>query len=114
MVILSDNSSGAASIRNRAIYEKDKRISESQTFTIRVQGFCKPNGALWNINELVELRSTSLDYDGELLIDSVNFQKGNSGNITELELVNPDAYDFRDLPKRKTQRLMFEGEAVTS
>ena len=113
MVVVSDNSSGAASIRNRAIYEKDKRISESQTFTVRVQGFCKPSGDLWDINQLVDLRSNSLDFTGLLLIDSVNFQKDNSGNKTELELINPDAYDFRDLPKRKTQRIMFEGEAVT-
>ena len=113
MVIVSDNSSGAASIRNRAIYEKDKRISESQKFNVRVQGFCKQNGDLWDVNELVEIRSNSLDFAGLLLIDSVSFNKTNTGNKTELELINPDAYDFRDLPKRKTQRIMFEGEAVT-
>ena len=106
MVVVTDNSSGSASIRNRAIYEKDKRISESQTFTVKVQGFCKPNGNLWNINELVELRSNSLDYNGQLLIDSVVFRKTNSGNITEMDLINPDAYDFRDLPKKRTQRMV--------
>ena len=106
MVLVTDNSSGTVSIRNRAIYEKDKRISESQTFTVRVQGFCKPNGDLWDINELVELRSNSLDYTGQLLIDSVVFRKTNSGNITEMDLINPDAYDFRDLPKKRTQRMV--------
>ena len=103
MVFLSDSASKEAEVINRAKYERDKRSSVSDIFNATVQGFCDENKRLWRINELVELDSPSLDYSGSLLIDSVSFEKNSSGNLTILKLLNPDAHNFKDKAKPKTQ-----------
>lgn len=105
-VIIADNSPKAPKAKTRAIYEKDKRISMASTFKVDVTGYCKQDGKLWALNELVELKSDSLDFEGLLLVESINFVKSNSGSITQLELVNQDAYDFKDKAKAKTQKPM--------
>jgi len=94
LLLLGENSVNSSDASQRASYEADIRAAKSEIFNVTVQGWFQRDGSLWDINKIVGLRSSYLDHDGDLLIDSVNFTKSNSGTFTDLSLVRPDAYQF--------------------
>ena len=94
LLIIGENSSNNSNSNQRAAYEASVRAARSETFEVAVQGWFQNDGTLWDINQIVALRSRYLDHDGDLLVDSVSFSKSVSGTITTMKLVRPDAYQF--------------------
>jgi len=94
LLLVGENSANSQNAQQRASYESNIRAAKSETFNVTVQGWFQRNGDLWDINNLVGLRSSYLDHDGDLLIDGVTFSKSNAGTTTALTLVRPDAYQF--------------------
>ena len=94
LLLVGENSNNQQTATQRAAYEANIRSAKSEVFNVSVQGWFQRDGSLWDINQIVGLRSSYLDHDGDLLVDSVSFSKSVSGTITNLTLVRPDAYQF--------------------
>ncbi len=55
-------------------------------------GWRQSSGDLWDINTLVSVDLPAVFYSGDMLIESVSFVLTDSGQVTRLSLVKPDAY----------------------
>lgn len=81
-----------AGCETRANAELVKRAAKSLKLTMTVQGWRQGNGQLWTPNTLVYCKSDSLLTDGTFLATKTTFSLDESGEKTEIELVNPAAY----------------------
>jgi prophage tail gpP-like protein len=100
-VIIAESQADGAEAEKRADWEMRRRLGKSKVASISVQGWRQRDGRLWLQNESVFIRSPWLDLDEPLLIKDVQFDYGEGGEITELELVLPDS--LLPEPKRKTK-----------
>ena len=76
----------------RANWELAVRIANSVKVAVTVYGWTTPNGQLWKVNELVDVKVPTLGIDGEMLISSVNFNLSDDGSTTQFDLVHKDAF----------------------
>lgn len=71
-----------------------------------VSGF-SANGELWNIGKLVQVKDSKKGVIGEFLIKEIKWTSAGNGEITELSLTYPDAYQATEeisaLTERKTK-----------
>lgn len=82
-----------AGARRRADWEARIRAAKSVTPTITVQGWRQPHGKLWPINVIAHVSAPRLiGIEGDMLISQVEFSVGESGNVTQLSIVRPDAF----------------------
>lgn len=81
--------------RRRAAWEARTRAAQAEAVTIVVRGWQQyPDGPLWPVNALVAVGSPTLGIDGELLIATADYSvDGQGGEVTQLRLVRPDAFD---------------------
>lgn len=97
-VIVSENFSSNELAIERANYEASKASAEGTRFKVVVQGWRQSNGDLWDVNQVIALRSPALNYSGYLLCESVTFTKSQGGGTTTtLGLVRSDAYQFEPI-----------------
>lgn len=92
-IIRPDKGYSTADARRRADWEARIRAARAETVTIGVQGWAQPNGTLWPINALTRVTAPrTIGVDGEMLISEVEYSIGESGQVTRLHLVRPDAF----------------------
>lgn len=75
----------------RVTAEKELQGSDEITVTVTVQGWLRPSGGLWDINQKVRVVSPMLVMDGSLALipKSITFSQDNQGGTrTTLELCN--------------------------
>lgn len=104
--VLAANASDASNMKKVAEWEATIRAARSASITITVQGWEQTaGGRLWEPGELVELHSDWLQVGTptDFLINAVTFTlDDNSGTLTELELVRPDAYESKpEVPEQE-------------
>lgn len=93
LLIRPDKGMDAAEARRRADWEARHRAATSVSISITVLGWKQSNGALWQPNALTRVRApTLLGVDGDLLISQVEYTIGDGGQITQLQLMRPDAF----------------------
>ena len=94
LLIVADTGANDATAQERATWEANTRLGRSAEAGITVQGWRQtPNGALWEPNTLIRVRSPWLRLDGEMLIRQITMNKSGSGTTTKLDLVSPQAFE---------------------
>lgn len=79
--------------RRRADWEARIRAARSETVTISVLGWHQPRGrGLWPLNALVDVNAPSIGVGGQMLISQVEHTLSETGEVTQLRLVRPDAF----------------------
>ena len=93
LLIRPEKSGTAKDARQRADWEARIRAARAETVTIAVQGWTQPNGAVWPINAIANVRASSLiGVNGDMLISQAEHTIGDGGRVTQLRLVRPDAF----------------------
>jgi prophage tail gpP-like protein len=78
--------------RARADWEARIRAARAESVAVTVQGWHQPSGELWPLNAVVPVRARAIGVDGDLLIAEVTHTVSESGQVTHLSLVRPDAF----------------------
>lgn len=106
LVIVADGQANAADCQRRADWERSTRIGRARRFSVVTAGWLQAiGGDLWQLNQLVTLKSESTGVYDKLLIASIEFTLDESGELTTLELAPADAYltsDFDIAPDADT------------
>lgn len=96
LVIIAANAGIGADLVAAAQWEATVRAARGSKLSVTVQGWRQTiGGPIWNPGELVEVKSDWLQLTAptDFMINAVRFTKSNeSGTLTELELMRPDAY----------------------
>jgi prophage tail gpP-like protein len=100
-VIVAESQADGTEAQQRADWEMRRRLGKSKLANVSVQGWRQRDGRLWLQNESVFIQSPWLDLYEPLLIKDVQFEYGDGGEVTELQLVLPDS--LLPEPKRKTK-----------
>lgn len=101
LILNHENPTNDASSGDRASYESEIRAAKSMTAEVELQGWFQSEKRLWDINELVYLDAGFLGLRRQMLIEKVQFNKGNGGTTTTLSLIRPDAYGFKKNVKKE-------------
>ena len=94
-IVVSQNSITPADAQAKAKYEQGIRAAKSTELTIVVQGWRqKEGGELWRPDLLVSLTAPWLQIfkPTDFLIRAVEYKMDNGGELCQLSLVRPDAY----------------------
>lgn len=104
LIIIADGQIDTKKAMVRAKWEASVRRGKSRTFTIPVQGWKRKDGSLWPLNKLVAVKSQWLGLADTLLIAGINYKLDHEGEIAELALIPPEAYEVlpEDTIKKKT------------
>lgn len=94
LIIVSDGQADARRCAQQAQFEASVREAKSRVVTITVQGWRKPDGGLWKINQLIKVKSAWLRLDEIMLIGGVSFSISDGGSITQLLLYPKNAFDI--------------------
>jgi len=93
LLIRPDKGYSVADARRRADWEARIRAARAETVTITVLGWKQPSGAIWPLNTLTRVRAPRLiGVDGDMLISQAEHTISESGKVTQLRLVRPDAF----------------------
>lgn len=93
LLIRPDRGYSLTDARRRADWEARIRAARAATATITVLGWKQSNGVLWPLNALTRVKCPRLiGIDGEALISQVDHTISESGQVTQLRLVRPDAF----------------------
>ncbi len=83
---------------DRAQWEATVRAARAFKVTVEAQGWRQTlrnaeAGPLWKLNQRVPIRIPTLQFEGELLLEGITFSRdGESGTLSQLVFVRPDAY----------------------
>ncbi|QUM72177.1 phage baseplate assembly protein [Sphingopyxis granuli] len=94
LILIGEDQSTTAGVRNRAAFEATTRAAKSQRATVPVVGWRRPDGQLWTPNVLVSLISPFLLIDGTMLVSEVAYVKDDRGTVTELTVTPPEAFNL--------------------
>lgn len=89
--------------RRRADWEARIRAAKAETVNVTVRGWKQPSDdVLWPTNAIATVKAPAIGVDGDLLISQVDYSlDGDGGEITQLRLVRPDAFDPEPTAKVK-------------
>jgi prophage tail gpP-like protein len=87
-----------AATLERTKWQMARDYGESINLKVKVRGFHAPDGTLWQVNRLIHVTDERLNLDHELLIVSVEFNKGADGTLTEMELAPQGAFTPEPVP----------------
>lgn len=95
LLVLAEGALVFESAKDRAGWEATVRAARSNTVSVVVQGWRqRPDGALWNLNELAHVLLPGAALDAVLLVNELRFSRDReAGTLTELGLTRKDAYD---------------------
>lgn len=94
LVIRPDKGYSTADARRRADWEARTRAAKAETAVVSVQGWTQPSGELWPLNALVRVKAPRMiGVDGDMLISQRELSIGDGGQVTQLHLVRPDAFE---------------------
>ena len=82
-----------AAARRRADWEARTRAALADAVVVTVQGWRRPSGTPWPVNALTHVVAPKMiGVDGDMLISQVERTMDESGRVTQLHLVRPDAF----------------------
>nr|DAH42893.1 MAG TPA: 43 kDa tail protein [Caudoviricetes sp.] len=91
--ILAESQADATYCRQRARWEAANRLAASRVVNLTVQGWLDGDGNVWAPNRLVTVSDDCLKIGNDLLITDVALRLSENGSVTELRLVDPQAYE---------------------
>lgn len=94
LIVLAEDMGSASTYKQRAEWERNVRRGRSKRVTARVTGWRNAAGELWRANTIVHLTSSSLSTDADLLVAGGTYILDDQGEVTELKLVSPSAFDL--------------------
>lgn len=114
LLVVSDAETSSAAAKDRATWEANTRLGKSAEAQVVVQGWRQsPGGALWQPNMLVQVTSSWLRLDGEMIIRQVSFGKDDSGGTTtRLDVVSPQSFEPEPPDGQKGKRMKRQGKAT--
>ncbi|HEY6037145.1 MAG TPA: hypothetical protein VIV58_22855 [Kofleriaceae bacterium] len=93
LVVRPEKGYDHASAKKRADWEARIRAAKSATLMVTVRGWRQPNGKLWPVNAISHVDAPRLfRVKGDMLISQVEYGLDDSGQLTTLHLVRPDAF----------------------
>ncbi len=92
LMIHAEQKATASYLSGRAEWEARSRAAKAKVARVTVVGWRQSNGQIWTINRVVPISSSLLNIDEEMLIAEVSFELSDSGMLTNMRLVRPDAY----------------------
>lgn len=93
LVVVAESAVDPATAQERAEWERTVRIARSASITATLRGWRQgTNGPLWELNQLVEVYVSRWRFRDLLLVDGLEFTRGDDGTRTTLRLVRPNAY----------------------
>jgi prophage tail gpP-like protein len=106
LMILAEDLGDGVTYGQRIAWERAVRFGKSIRSTVTVQGWRErgPSGPLWTPNKLVHLTDHWQGVDEDLLIVSVAFRLDEGGQLTELELTRPEAFDTIAMEKHTKKK----------
>lgn len=97
LMILAEEQATGGSAASRAQFAATVRAGRAQTGSLTVQGDRDAGGALWAPSTLVNVNAAVLGLQGNLLIREVKFRADDSGTVTVLDVVRPEAYSLGEV-----------------
>lgn len=100
LIVLAESHGQNASLRDRAEWERNVRRGRSARGSITVQGWSRPDGALWQPNTLVPVTSPLLwlgmnGVPAEMLVVGCTWTLDDSGGtLTELAIARPESFQL--------------------
>lgn len=104
-LIMAENAVDNDGAQKRAEFEASFRSAKAGQLNVVVQDWRQKDGSLWDVNQLIQADIRSLGVKGELLIQRVKFDQSENGRMTELELIRPDAFEFKKEIKKESDPL---------
>lgn len=93
LVVIAEGPLDSATARERADWERTVRVARSAAITATVRGWRQtPAGRLWTLNELVAVTVHRWGFSDRLLLDGLEFTRGDDGTKTALRLIRPSSY----------------------
>ena len=100
LTIIGEQSQAEAEAQARVQWEANVRAARARSAGYTVQGWTEvPDGALWRPGRLVHVVDDWSGLDAELLISATTQSLSASGTLTDLDLVQPDAFAQRAEPE---------------
>ncbi len=94
-LILAENAVDADGAQKRAEWEASFRAAESTKVNVTVQGWRTKDGELWETNKIVHANIRSIGINQDMLIARVKYDESERGRRVEMELIRPDAFEFK-------------------
>lgn len=95
LIILNDEITTAEGAARRGQWERQRSIAQSNTVEYTITGWRNPNtGKLVATNEIVPVKDEIIGIDGDMLISGFMLDEGESGRVTVLSVVRPEALDM--------------------
>jgi prophage tail gpP-like protein len=93
LVVIAESAVDTTTAQERADWERTVRWARSASFVATVRGWRqKWGGPLWELNQLVAVKVPRWGFEADLLVDSLEFSRGDDGTRTTLRLVRADSY----------------------
>lgn len=100
LVVLAEHGTSSKSLADRAAWEVKVRMGRGKRGGCTVVGWRTGTdgqaGPLWQPNTLVQVTSSRMNIDREMLIVSCSYQLTEQGRVTELTFARPEAFDLVD------------------
>jgi len=94
-LLISENPGDSDGAQKRAQWESSFKAAKGMEVAVSTQGWTQKGGELWASNQTVHLDCRSIGLKQDLLIQRVRFELSENGKRTELELIRPDAFEFK-------------------
>lgn len=104
-LLLSENPADMSGAQKRAEWEASIRAAKACQVNVVVVDWTQKNGELWATNQITHVDCPSIGIKQDMLIQRVKFEQSENGRITELELIRPDAFEFRPELKKENDPL---------
>lgn len=92
LVIMAEKAADKAFCRERAIWERARRIGNSIPLQYDVNGWRQVSGLLWQPNMMVSVDDEIGKVSGRFVISEVTWSYGPAGEITTLSCLPPEAF----------------------
>lgn len=107
LIVISEGGGSKKELETRAAWERNLRAGRSRRITYTVQGHRSSAGRVWPVNELVTVQDPLLDCNEALILAAVTLRYDDAGEVAELELARPEAFDVLIPPKKPSRRKGF-------
>lgn len=112
IVIINESQGDGKTAQQRAEWEASLRSAKACNVSVVVVGWTQKDGELWATNQIVFIDCPSIGIKQDMLISKVNFELSENGKITELELIRPDAFEFKLKIKKEKDPLDLLGWSI--
>ncbi|MEM7746074.1 MAG: phage baseplate assembly protein [Pseudomonadota bacterium] len=97
LIVLAERQGDGISLGDRARHEAALRRGRARRWTYTIQSWLRPDGALWETAEEVEVTDSFMGLESErLLVIETEFSIDDGGEITRLTVAQPEGFDLRE------------------